>query len=464
MSRRWRTMGLRAKLIAGSVGLIIALTLAMSLLVLYRVKGAQEDEIEKRGQALCKELARLSEFPLRSGDDEALGRLADEALLGEDVLAVEIRALDSGELVQRARRTPPERKRPFSCLVLTRKRSYTDPVDLLDGGASGNGVKEVGSVRVWLSLAAAERMLREMAIAMAVVGLALAGIAILISVQFARRITGPLMSLAGEVEKIGDGRFDARVEVVEDGELAVLSERFNQMAERLELSVERMAQQEKMAGLGRMASGIAHEIGSPLSSIMIDAGDLANKLPDGGERESAEDILFQARKMRDIVTNLLEFARKPPAELAPVDLGQALGEATKVLAHPLRKSSLEIAREIPKDLPPLRGVKNLAVQVFVNLIQNALEATGEKGTLTVKARVDDDGEKIVIEFIDNGPGIPEDVLPLLFDPFFTTREESGGAGLGLAICDQIMRGLGGSIGARNLEAGGCAFSLEFKRF
>jgi C4-dicarboxylate-specific signal transduction histidine kinase len=463
MRSGWRNASLRVKLIAGVVSVIVALTLIYSLLVLERVKEAHDAEIEKRGRAIAEQLGSLAEFPLRTGDAAALDMMARDALLREDIQAVAILSLEDKKVVKVESKTRPTgRTREFSYSIRIKPKAFANEIDILQGIPSEKAERTLGEVKVTLSLAGTDRMISEIRTAMILTALVLVSLAILISVYMARRITDPLLALAKEVEKIGKGKFDVRIEDMGRGEIGVLADQFNRMTENLKRSLDQMIQQEKMASLGRMAAGITHEIGGPLNSILLDTKLLLDHMSEGAERDTAEAIVFQAKRMKEIVNHLLDYAHTPPTEMQAVDINQALEEALRVLAHPLKKSALKIKREIPEDLPKARAIRNTCVQVFVNLISNAIEATGEDGELRIEARAEEERSSLLMTFTDNGPGIPEEFLTSIFDPFFTTKEQGKGTGLGLAICQQIMQSFGGDIRAENAKGGGTRFILKFQ--
>jgi two-component system, NtrC family, sensor kinase len=483
-------LSLRAKFIAAAVAIIVALTTVMSGLVLYEVGRSLTGEEHKRGQTLAGQLAALAEFPLRTGDHDELVRLARNALLFEDVVGVEFAAAD-GTVLAREGREPAKTARTIESAapVYRTAKAFRDETDFFTGEGEPPAGEVVGRVTVRLSLVAIDRLVESIRLIIIMAACILASLSIVVSVQLARRITDPIAKLSRGVEAIGAGHLDLAIDVGENGEIGALAAHVNQMARDLKKSVDQMIQQEKMATLGRMASCITHEIGSPLNSILIDAHLVHSLLPPESEgRQAAEAIIEQARRMRDTVRNLLDYARTPEAELEPVDLAQALDEALMVLAHPLRKSGLSIERRWPADLPRVRAVKNMTVQVFVNLITNAIEAAGSGGELIIEAaeqeveRVEDsrkiapkgartdqdgqevarDGKSVRVSFADHGPGISEEQAGRIFEPFYTTKASGEGTGLGLTICQHIMQGFGGSIRFEPRDPRGSIFILIFQ--
>jgi signal transduction histidine kinase len=460
MKPAWKTLSLRTRLIAGAVSVIVALTAVYGLIVFERVRRAHDAEIEKRCRAVAEQIGSLAELPIRAGDQAALDKIARDALRQEEIAAVELKSFDTGKIARAERPEAASPPRVYSYTLDIVPQAFADEIGILEAAGGGKAGKAIGAVKVTISLAGSDRVMAQIQAGMIVAALVLMAIAILINIQIARRITRPLMALAQGAKKIGEGRFDERINAAGGGEVGAVAEQFNRMAENLKATLDQMIQQEKMASLGRMASGITHEIGNPLNSILLDVTMLIADLPPGPDRDKAAAIQAQARRMKDIVNHLLDYAHTPPTEMQSVDLNEALDDAIRVLSHPIAKSGLSIRRDLPPGLPRVMAIKNMCVQVFVNLIVNAIEATGKNGELTVAAETGKTG-RLLISFSDNGPGIPEDLIERVFDPFFTTKQKGQGTGLGLAICRQIMRGFGGEIRAVS-NKGGSKIIMEFQ--
>jgi len=221
-----------------------------------------------------------------------------------------------------------------------------------------------------------------------------------------------------------------------------------------------MVQAEKLVSLGQLAAGAAHEINNPLAGI-LGYSDLLVDDPALGERQRAiaTKIRTLSRRIKTLVTNLLSFARRVPAEKAALDLNLVIASALHLSNLDLRSDHIEVITHSSPDLPAVRGDANQILQVFFNLISNAVDALEEVGggKLTITTSRKDD--RIFIDFSDTGPGIksPQQV----FDPFFTTKPVGKGTGLGLSICYGILQEHGGLIGCLNRPEGGATFMVEF---
>ncbi len=219
------------------------------------------------------------------------------------------------------------------------------------------------------------------------------------------------------------------------------------------------AQSEKMAALGQLAAGAAREINNPLTAIlgysdlMKDDGEMPGRL-----KLLAARIQEQARRTKLLVNNLLSFARQLPAEKSFLDIHSVLRGAVQLRTLDLREQNIRIDLQSESVLPGLRGDPNQLLQVFFNLISNAVDAMEEThgGTLTVRALREK--KNVVLEFSDTGPGIKDPSL--VFDPFYSTKPEGKGNGLGLSICYGIIQDHGGHISCYNRPEGGATFRVE----
>jgi len=220
-----------------------------------------------------------------------------------------------------------------------------------------------------------------------------------------------------------------------------------------------MVQTEKLVSLGQLAAGAAHEINNPLTGI-LGYSDLLVDDPTLGDRQRvvADKIRTLARRIKTLVTSLLSFARRVPAEKAHLDLNQVLMSALHLSNLDLRGKKIEIETLADMELPPVRGDANQILQVFFNLMDNAVDALEEVGGGKLMIRTSHDDEKVTIEFSDSGPGIksPHQV----FDPFFTTKPVGKGTGLALSICYGIVQEHGGHIECYNRAEGGATFIVE----
>ncbi len=239
---------------------------------------------------------------------------------------------------------------------------------------------------------------------------------------------------------------------------AVLSGRDVTDLKRLE---EQLIQAEKLAAMGQMLAGVAHELNNPLTAI-LGVTELLRERPGADEstRRQLELTHRQARRAARIVQNLLEFSRPASPQKKPLDLSNILERTLQLHEHSLRRNNIEVDLRLPPELPGVVGDANQLIQIFLNLITNAEQAIREvRDSGRIQIRAGRSGNQLTITVQDDGVGIRPEALQRIFDPFYTTKRPGGGTGLGLSICMSIIREHGGNIEAETLPAGGSAFTI-----
>ncbi len=224
-----------------------------------------------------------------------------------------------------------------------------------------------------------------------------------------------------------------------------------------------LVRSEKLATVGRLAAGIAHEVGNPLGAVAGYAELARGRLPrdaDPQVRDALERIATAADRIDRIVRDLLDFARPSPLEVRPVALASAVEAAERLASVQARFRAVQVVRDLPGDLPPVLGDERHLSQVVLNLLLNAGDATRGRGRVEVRARRQ--GDQVHLSVTDDGPGIAPEDLPRVFDPFFTTKEPGQGSGLGLAICHSIVESMGGTIDAASPPGGGATFVVRLR--
>ncbi len=232
--------------------------------------------------------------------------------------------------------------------------------------------------------------------------------------------------------------------------------------EDLEQTHRMLMQSEKMAGLGRLAAGVAHEINNPMSGIMLYANLVQEDL--GADHPLASDlqtIVHEAERCKVIVADLLEFSHQTTYEMELVNLNDVIRKTLTVLQHQPLFQNITIIRELNPELPPIYGNAIRLNQVVMNIVVNAVQAMAGKGQLriTSRTRANQDINEILIE--DSGPGIDNDLLEKIFDPFFTTKAAGEGTGLGLSVSYAIVKEHKGSIRVTSSPETGTTFTLRF---
>jgi len=290
---------------------------------------------------------------------------------------------------------------------------------------------------------------------------------------FRRRILHPIEALERGTRKLAEGEFDVRLDEGASNELGAVAAQFDELASALESYRARNEEQltdlrrinedltrtrkelvfaEKMATVGRLAAGVAHEVGNPLASI-IGFVELLQEDDDGA---LSADLLPRIRKELDrinrIIGELLSYARPTGGtihELERFDISEPLQAARRLIEVQRRFAKVRFDEQIEPDLPTVFGHEQRLQQVLLNLFVNAAEAMALGGRIRTRAfRQADQPDVVQIEVQDEGPGVPPPVAAHLFEPFFTTKEVGEGTGLGLSVSLRLMEGMGGSLSYR----------------
>jgi two-component system NtrC family sensor kinase len=242
---------------------------------------------------------------------------------------------------------------------------------------------------------------------------------------------------------------------------------------RYRLKIERKLQEthlqlvssEKLASLGKLAAGIAHEINNPLGGILIYSSLMMEDLSEtDSKRQDLARIVQEASRCKDIVKSLLEFARQTEPKMEPTDINRAITDGLFFLENQALFHNIRIVKKLDSFLPFVRGNASQLKQVFMNIIVNAAEAMHGSGTLTIATYPSPDEKTVSIEFTDTGEGIAEENLTRIFDPFFTTKDVGKGTGLGLSTSYGIVEGHGGKINARSKVGVGTTFTIELPTY
>lgn len=223
-----------------------------------------------------------------------------------------------------------------------------------------------------------------------------------------------------------------------------------------------MLRTEKLASLGMIAGGIAHEINNPLGGILTMTELLLSEVEkDSPIYADLKEIEAAALHSKSVVENLLKFARQSKESIMkPVFLSSVLEQVRKLLGHSLEIKDVELVYLLESDLPPVFGDSSKLQQVFMNLFTNAAQAMPDGGRLTVSALKSDDNGKIIVDVTDTGIGIPPEIIPRIFDPFFTTKAEGEGTGLGLSVSYGIIKEHNGEIEVKSVVGRGTTFTIS----
>jgi PAS domain S-box-containing protein len=235
----------------------------------------------------------------------------------------------------------------------------------------------------------------------------------------------------------------------------------NRMKAELEKTQMQLLQSEKMASLGKLAAGVAHQLNNPLSGITLFTKLVMEEHTlEEGARKDLGRVMEDAERCRDTVKELLEFARQTKHVRRPHDINRAVSRTLFLLENQSLFQNIVIEKDLDPALPPVHSDIQQLNHMFMNIILNAAQAMEGNGRLAIKTVFLPEKEQVRIKISDTGPGIPEEILPHIFDPFFTTKEEGEGTGLGLSLVYGIVQNQGGEIKAQNIPGEGAAFIID----
>ncbi len=298
-------------------------------------------------------------------------------------------------------------------------------------------------------------------------------------------ITKPVGEMVAATRNIAAGRLDVEIDSgARRDEIELLAESFNTMLKSLramradleewgrtlEQKVRertdelvamqvRVAQSERLASLGMLAAGVAHEINNPLGGILALTSLTLEDLPkDDPNRENLQEVVTQSQRCRDIVKGLLEFSRQSRMGADLVELNKVLDETLSLISRQAGFFNITIVKEYDPDLPPVMANRGEMQQVFMNIIVNSAQAIDGHGTITIVTR--SAGDSVVVAISDTGRGIPPDAIGRIFDPFFSTKPSGQGTGLGLSITYGIVTSHRGTIGVESEVGRGTTFTVR----
>jgi len=320
------------------------------------------------------------------------------------------------------------------------------------------------------------------------IGIATAGFLVILGITYymIHNITRPIGEMVAATRNISAGRFDQEVQSNSPGEIALLAESFNAMlkslrqmkgdlqewgrtleekvkqrTEELAAMQARVSQSERLASLGMLAAGVAHEVNNPLGGILALTSLTVEDMPkDDPNRENLEEVIRQTERCRDIVKGLLEFSRQSKGNMEAVDLNKVLQDTLSLIGKQALFFNINVTCRLEPDLPPVLADRSQLQQVFLNLLMNAVQAMNERGSIHIFTHHRDDEPDVEVAISDTGKGIPPGEIDRIFDPFFTTKESGHGTGLGLSIAYGIVTTHGGSISVQSEVGKGSTFTIR----
>ncbi len=311
-------------------------------------------------------------------------------------------------------------------------------------------------------------------------------LSLVVSYMLSQLIVRPIQQLEHGVEALAKGNFDFDINVRSHDEIGSLEKSFNKVRQELkqtynklqgkieaadedlkeaykELSEkqELLVQKERLASMGQLSAGVAHEINNPIGTIILYSHTLRKEFPEGDQRrEDLEMIVSEAMRCKDIVRDLLNFARQSRVSKEPTDLAELISEALSIMKPDAEAAGVCLDVQFEGSLPLMMVDKMQIQQVLVNLIKNSIDAISDKGEIKISARKCTGDEAVELKVADNGCGIDRENLSKLFTPFFTTKEMGKGTGLGLAIAYGVIKMHLGNITVDSEPGKGTTFTIS----
>ena len=347
----------------------------------------------------------------------------------------------------------------------------------------------LGFIEADLSLSLLDEALLKQGLALtAYVILFVLAVAVSLGVILYKIVSKPVHELVVGMEKVASGDLDYSVQINSTDEMGMLASTFNAMTrdlkaardqrekwtlmleeevakktEEIQKTHENLMQTEKLASLGRMAAGVAHEINNPLTGVVTFAHLLKQRFPeDSSEAEDLNVIIEQAERCSKIIKNLLTFARATPSEKGKVNINDILNRTIFMVKNQAKFHHIKFNINLDKRPFIVVGDASQFQQIFLNMFINAADAMNGRGNITIATREvsHEDMPFVEIEFTDEGCGISEQNMPKLFEPFFTTKPVGKGTGLGLSVSHGIVKHLGGHIKVKSAVGKGTSFFVR----
>ena len=328
------------------------------------------------------------------------------------------------------------------------------------------GTKRWGTLRLLISMAQLEAELQDFAQRLIFLTVASVLFGIFLALAVARTLARPIKRLTAAMETVGT---DFQTDLIVDrfDEIGQLQRSFLQMLTRLRRASQEQVQMQRMlvhterlASIGTLASGVAHEINNPLSGLRSCIQRILRQPDKVAQTQQYGELMLQAiDRMGNIVRGMLDFARRGGGETQPVNIVTLLQEAIGLVDHQFKKRHIVLHTTYPENLSPVMGDSGRIGQVFLNLMMNAVDAMPDGGILSVVCHREEGW--IITQVKDTGRGIAKDQLSRIFDPFYTTKEVGEGTGLGLSIAHGIVEEHGGRIVVESVENKGTTFTVYF---
>ncbi|ETW93423.1 MAG: hypothetical protein ETSY1_39280 [Candidatus Entotheonella factor] len=474
----------------------------MSMVTTTVVERRQRDTILseslKRAVSIASSLAALSESYLVSYNFVKLEQTTEQIAAEEDVVYAivhthngQVAACTGHQCVQGQMLDDPISQQSIN--TNQRIEQYIETEELFQGPGydvaipvfAQGGTRKWGTVRIGYSLKQAMSEIRKTR--RNLIGLSLLALALgtLVAISLSLRISRPIQQLVTGVNEVTKGNYGHHIVVKSHDEVGYLAARFEDMREALRRHItslaeekerlekansmiietqQQLVQSEKLAAMGKLSAKVAHEVNNPLAIIKTSLRIVAKKMPDTDPNKENLDIVEEEiGRIARIMKQLLDSARPTTATISTVQINEVIRKIMVLAEEELATHGVTCEMELGSDLPKLRLAVDQFKQVLLNLIKNAREAMPDGGTLRIATALKPP-EGVSIWVIDTGEGIAEDHLQKLFDPFFSTKHNDEGMGLGLSVCQGIIKSFGGFIEVESELGRGTTFHIYLPEY
>ncbi len=474
-------LGLRARFFLYSNSLIAATMTIVTLFAMVHERNSQHEAIDQRGRSIA----------------DAMGILITEALVQEELGHVENPDYIDNSISQIVNRNQDLMRYVVVCDPDGRVFHATDrplvggffpralgpdavagsPVTSFRLGAGGDRILEVratlgtapdfrGSLAIGISLEPVERRVEDLARRAMVAAMILMLVNSVLTAVYVETLIRPILSLNQTMKRAALGNLGVRATARTGDEVGELADSFNRMMDELEAARDRekvqraqLAHTEKMAAVGTLAAGVAHEVNNPLAGILACIENMKADPENAEIRNRYLDLIVDGlNRIERTVTTLLNFSRQREMALEETSLNHNLKHVVELVGYQLRRAGIEVKFDLDASGAVVMADHFQMEQLFLNLVLNAVQSMPRGGELLLRTRVGENS--VVAEVHDSGGGIPEEIRDRIFDPFFTTREVGEGTGLGLSVSDSITAAHGGTIEVKSTLDVGTIFKVE----
>lgn len=474
-------LGLRARFFLYSNTLIASTMTIVTLFAMVHERATQHAAIEQRGRSLADAMAILITDAMAQqergqvDDPEYIDRSISQILERNQDLMRYVVVCDPGGRVIHATDRPLVNG--FFPRALGPDAADDPPVTGFRNGADGDRLLEVraplgaaesfrGSLAIGFSLEPVERLVADLARRAIGAAVILMLVNSILTALYVETLIRPILSLNRTMKRAGLENLGVRATARTRDEVGELAAAFNRMMDELEAARDRekvqraqLAHTEKMAAVGTLAAGVAHEVNNPLAGVLACVENIKSSPEESEQIERYLDLIVDGLNRIDRTVNtLLDFSRQREMKLEQTSLNHNLKHVVELVGYQLRRDGIEVRFDLDESGATVLADHFQMEQLFLNLVLNAVQAMPRGGELVLRTRTDDDA--VVAEVCDTGIGIPDDIRDRIFDPFFTTREVGEGTGLGLSVSDSIVAAHGGSITVRSTLGVGTVFRVE----